>query len=93
MATETEMRPLVRTADYPQARIVLHDDDVHEMGEVVRFLLEAVPHLGRGRCVGIMREAHESGSAVVLVAPFEHAEGYQERLESRGLRVTLEPAS
>ncbi|MEB3298441.1 MAG: ATP-dependent Clp protease adaptor ClpS [Candidatus Sericytochromatia bacterium] len=77
---------------YPEARVVLHDDDVHEMSEVVRYLTEAVPQLGRERCVAIMLEAHRLGMATVLEAPLEHAEGYAERLLLRGLQVTVEAA-
>ncbi|MEB3236253.1 MAG: ATP-dependent Clp protease adaptor ClpS [Candidatus Sericytochromatia bacterium] len=84
-------RPVV--ARYPHTRVLLHDDDVHEMGQVVRYLLEAVPSLGRERCVAIMLEAHQVGRAVVVEAPFEHAEGYAERLQVRGLTATLEPVA
>jgi len=93
MPAAPEVQPRPAIAHYPRTRVLLHDDDVHEMNEVVRYLLEAVPHLGRNRCVAVMLEAHRAGRAVVVEAPFEHAEGYAERLQLRGLTATLEPAT
>jgi ATP-dependent Clp protease adapter protein ClpS len=37
-------------------------------------------------------EAHESGVAMLLVTHREHAELIQERFQTRGLTVTIEPA-
>ena len=39
-----------------------------------------------------MKEAHETGIALLLVTHKERAELYQEQFQSKGLTVTIEPA-
>lgn len=70
--------------------VVLHNDDVNSMDHVVRSLTRSVPGLGIQKAVKIMLEAHNTGRAVVIVCPLEHAELYRDRLESCGLTATIE---
>ena len=72
--------------------VILHDDDVHSMDFVVDALLESVEPLSKDDAVRIMLEAHNTGSAVVITCPLEHAELYRDRLQSFDLAVTIEPA-
>ncbi|MSQ14035.1 MAG: ATP-dependent Clp protease adaptor ClpS [Dehalococcoidia bacterium] len=74
----------------PRYAVLLHNDDVNEMYHVVRSLLKSVPALSSERAEEIMREAHNAGSAVVIVCPLEQAELYRDRLQSCGLTATLE---
>ena len=83
-------RPL--DAVLPPHRVVLHDDDVHEMGYVVRALLASVPELDAPRAAAIMLEAHLHGRADVIACPLERAELYRDRLEAHGLTATIERA-
>lgn len=82
-----ERRELLR----PYA-VILHDDDVNEMGHVVRALLQSVPDLTSEQAAEIMLEAHNHGQARVIVCPLELAELYRDRLESFGLTATIERA-
>ena len=74
----------------PPYRVILHDDDVNEMGHVVRALLASVPELDVRDATAIMIEAHLKGHAQVIACPLERAELYRDRLESHGLTATIE---
>ncbi len=81
-----------RTLDetLPPYRLILHNDDVNEMGHVVRALLASVPELSVRDATAIMLEAHLQGRAQVIACPLERAELYRDRLESHGLTATIE---
>ena len=72
--------------------VILHNDDVNEMGHVVRALLSSVPELDIERASEIMLTAHLRGQAEVIRCPLERAELYRDRLESHGLTATIERA-
>lgn len=76
----------------PPYAVILHNDDVNEMGYVVSALLKSVPDLSPEQAVEIMVEAHLHGQAVVIVCPLELAELYRERIEGFGLTATIEKA-
>ncbi len=81
-----------RTLDeaLPPHRVILHNDDVNEMGHVVRALLASVPELDVRGATEIMLTAHLQGRAEVIACPLERAELYRDRLESHGLTATIE---
>ena len=74
----------------PPYRVMLHNDDVNDMGHVVRALLTSVPELTPERAAEVMLEAHNHGQAEVIRCPLERAELYRDRLESFGLTATIE---
>ncbi len=76
----------------PPYRVVLHNDDHNAMDHVVRSLLRSVPSLTIERAAEIMLEAHNRGTATVIVCVKEAAEHYRDRLESCALTATIEPA-
>ena len=96
-ATETPVRthapPEERTRSLEEAlpphTVVLHNDDVNEIGHVVSALLRSVPELSTERAVEVMLAAHEHGQAGVVSCPLERAELYRDRLESHGLTATI----
>jgi ATP-dependent Clp protease adaptor protein ClpS len=92
MATETGTKHEQRTIHQilPPWRVMLHNDDVHDMLHVVRALLACVPSLSVQRASDIMLEAHLHGIAQVVICPREHAEMYRERIEQHGLTSTIE---
>ena len=53
-------------------------------------LVKSVPDLIVEEAVGIMFEAHNTGSAVVIVCLLEQAELYRDRIQSYGLGVSIE---
>jgi len=74
----------------PPWKVLLHNDDIHDMLYVVEALLKAVP-LTVEEAIQIMLEAHETGVGLVIVCPQETAEYYQDRILTFGLRCTIEP--
>lgn len=74
----------------PPWRVLLHNDDVNEMGYVVQAITMLTP-LGRQDAVRCMFEAHLTGVTQLLVTHKERAELYQEQFQSKSLTVTIEP--
>ena len=75
----------------PPWNVILHNDDVNDMGFVIeslcRFARLSVP--AATRCT---MEAHKKGLSLVLATHREHAELVAEQLTSLRLSVTIEPA-
>ncbi len=92
MTTQPLERPRTERKHEPFYKVLLHNDDHNAMDHVIMALVKSVPQLSIDRAVEIMFEAHHKGTALVTTAPKEHAEFYQERLQSFGLTATIEPA-
>lgn len=90
-ATVTRPRPTRPKVDrMPPWKVLLHNDDVHEILFVVETVLKLTP-LKRQDAVLRTLEAHESGLAMLLATHREHAELLEEQFTSAGLTVTIEP--
>jgi ATP-dependent Clp protease adaptor protein ClpS len=83
--------PKAPTETLPPWNVLLHNDEVNEMGFVIeslcRFARLSVP--AATRC---MMEAHKKGLALVVSTHREHAELLAEQFTSLRLNVTIEPA-
>jgi ATP-dependent Clp protease adaptor protein ClpS len=88
VAVKTRTKP--RTQMPPPYRVILHNDDVNDMGYVVETIVKLTP-IKLEQAVEKMMEAHETGAAVLLVCHKERAELYQEQFHSCRLTVTIEP--
>ncbi|MBF6591184.1 MAG: ATP-dependent Clp protease adaptor ClpS [Ktedonobacterales bacterium] len=88
--TDDEVRQALR--QLPRYRVILHNDDEHEMHEVVMALVRTVPSLTIARAGEIMLTAHLHGQAQVIICPKELAEHYRDGLRRYGLISTIEPA-
>lgn len=71
-------------------KVLLHNDDVNDMGHVVQSLTKSVPQLSKQQALDIMKEAHQHGVALVVTCPQEHAEMYRDNLQSCGLVSSIE---
>lgn len=89
--TQPEKVTRGRTRLLPPYKVILFNDDQHDMGYVVAVLLNLISHLNQQQATQIMLTAHLTGSAVVVICPKEHAEYYRERLAGHGLSATIEP--
>lgn len=76
--------------ELPQYRVILHNDDVHEIPFVVQTVLRLTP-LSRVRATLVTLHAHYHGAALVLITHKERAELYCAQFRSRGLTVSMEP--
>ena len=88
---ETDVEALQRMLGerLPRYAVILYNDDYHSMDYVVEALVNSVPDLVVEEAVGIMFEAHNTGSAVVIVCLLEQAEFYRDRIQSYGLGVSI----
>jgi ATP-dependent Clp protease adaptor protein ClpS len=93
MTTQTTPTPTASdpTADQlPPFRVLLHNDDEHDMLYVVESLVDVTP-ITYKPAARIMLEAHMRGAALVMTTHKERAEFYRDRLRSKGLVSTIEP--
>ena len=75
----------------PPWKVLLHNDDVNELGFVIDTIVELTP-LDRDEAILRSREANDEDVALLLVTHKERAELYKEQFQSKGLVVTIEPA-
>ena len=75
----------------PPWKVLLHNDDKNEMMFVVATIVELTP-LNQQEAQNRMKEADDTGVALILTTHKERAELYQEQFTSKGLVVTIEPA-
>lgn len=73
----------------PPWKVLLHNDDVNDMGYVIETILE-LTILNRHVAIQRMLEAHTRGLTMLLTTHREHAELLQEQFTSRKLIVTIE---
>ena len=75
----------------PRWALLLHDDEVNEMGEVCDILCDVTP-LRLGGAFAVMLQAHREGVSKIYETHREHGELLAGLLRMRGLQVSLEPA-
>ncbi|WP_267383947.1 ATP-dependent Clp protease adapter ClpS [Cyanobacterium sp. uoEpiScrs1] len=75
----------------PRYRVLLHNDDFNSMKYVVQTLTQTIVGMTQAQAVGIMMEAHNNGTALVITCALEPAEFYCETLKNHGLTSTIEP--
>ena len=74
----------------PPWKVLLHNDDKNVFEDVIRIVRRLTP-LSKQEAFTCVLEAHETGSALLLVTNQERAELYVEQFASCGLTVTAEP--
>ena len=74
---------------YPEARVIVLDDDVNTFQHVVNSLVKIIPNMNEDKAWGLARKIDQEGSAEVWAGPLEQAELYHQQLSSEGL--TLAP--
>jgi ATP-dependent Clp protease adaptor protein ClpS len=91
-STTKAIRPApTRVERMPPWQVLLHNDDVNDMGYVVAAIMELTA-LKRREATLRMIEAHLRGLTLLLQTHREHAELLQEQFQSKRLVVTIEPA-
>lgn len=74
----------------PPFKLLLHNDDVNVMEDVVRSIVMLTP-LDAEQAVRKMLEAHDSGTALMLVTHKERGELYVQQFASLKITTSLEP--
>ena len=72
-------------------KVLLHNDEKNDMKFVVKSIIELTP-LKEQDALLRMKEAHDSGVALLLTTHRERAELYHDQFQSKGLNVSIEPA-
>ena len=72
---------------YPQARVIVLDDDFHTYQHVVESLLRHIPGMDPDQAWQLAHRIDSQGSAVAWSGPFEQAEHYHQLLSAEGLTM------
>ena len=75
----------------PPWKVLLHNDDKNDMGYVVETIVSLTP-LNEQDAINRMKEADDTGVALLLTTHKERAELYKDQFESKKLTVTIEPS-
>jgi len=72
---------------YPEARIIVLDDNFNTFEHVAKCLVTIIPGLSEKRSWELAVEVDREGSAKVWRGPLEQAELYHQQLVSKGLTM------
>ena len=90
-ATSTSTTPLLEkaktTSGYPEARVIVLDDNVNTFEHVAKCLRRIIPEMSEDRSWKLANEIDREGSAEVWRGPLEQAELYHHQLLSKGLTM------
>ncbi len=83
----TVLEPKTTKKIYPQARIIVLDDNFNSFEHVANCLLTIIPGMSKKRSWELAIEVDREGSAEVWRGPLEPAELYHQQLVSKGLTM------
>ena len=86
-STTTVLESKVKTAKYPEARLIVLDDNLNTFEHVANCLLIIIPGMSQKRSWDLAIKVDNSGSAEVWRGNLEQAELYHEQLASKGLTM------
>ena len=75
------------TAKYPEAKVIVLDDDFNTFKHVVNALKKIIPGMTEERAWKLAFKIDREGSAEVWVGPLEQAELYHQQLCNEGLTM------
>ena len=75
------------TQRYPQARVIVLDDDVNTFQHVVDCLRKIIPGMSEDNAWNLANRIDGQGSAEVWCGPLEQAELYHQQLQAEGLTM------
>ena len=75
------------TKRYPEARVIVLDDDVNTFNHVVDCLRRIIPGMSEERAWALAHRIDGDGSAEVWCGPLEQAELYHQQLSGEGLTM------
>ncbi len=92
MATSTSSKGLLLetervTKSYPEARVIVLDDDVNTYESVATSLMKILPGMTEDKAWALAKKVDKEGSAEVWSGPLEQAELYHQQLSSAGLTM------
>ena len=81
------LEPKTKKAKYPEARVIVLDDNFNTFEHVAKCLLAIIPGMSKKRSWDLAISVDKSGSAEVWRGNLEQAELYHEQLVSKGLTM------
>ena len=72
---------------YPEARVIVLDDDINTYQHVVSSLMKIIPQMNEDKAWKLASMIDSEGSAEVWSGPFEQAELYHHQLSTEGLTM------
>ena len=86
-STSTVLDPKTIIKKYPDARIIVLDDNFNSFEHVANCLVTIIPGMSEKRSWELAVEVDKEGSAEVWRGPLEQAELYHQQLVSKGLTM------
>ena len=87
ISNSTVLDPKTTKKKYPEARVIVLDDDFNTFEHVANCLQAIIPGMNKERSWELAVEVDSEGSAEVWRGPFEQAELYHHQLQSQGLTM------
>ncbi len=86
-STTSVLEPKAKKVKYPEARVIVLDDNFNTFEHVANCLLVIIPGMSEKRSWDLAIKVDKSGSAEVWRGNLEQAELYHEQLVSKGLTM------
>ena len=86
-STTTVLDPKTTKKKYPEARIIVLDDNFNSFQHVANSLVKIIPGMSKKRSWDLAVEVDTKGLAEVWRGPLEQAELYHQQLISKGLTM------
>ena len=86
--TTSVVDPKTTKRKYPEARIIVLDDNFNTFEHVANCLVRFIPGISEKKSWLLALEVDREGSAEVWRGPFEQAELYHHQLVRKGLTMT-----
>ena len=83
----TLLERTTQTVQYPEARVIVLDDDVNTFEHVANCLQKIIPGITEEKAWHLANKVDKEGSAEVWSGPLEQAELYHHQLSSEGLTM------
>ena len=89
LATGTSelLEKLKKTQKYPEARVIVLNDDINTFEHVARSLQKIIPGMTENSAWKLAQSIHHNGEAEVWRGPLEQAELYHQQLSNQGLTM------
>ena len=87
IANSTVLDPKTNKKKYPEARVIVLNDDFNTFEHVANCLKAIIPGMSKERSWELAVEVDSSGLAEVWRGPLEQAELYHHQLKSQGLTM------
>ena len=81
------LEPKIEKQNYPEARIIVLDDNFNTFQHVANCLLKIIPGMTEKRSWDLTVKVDKTGAAEVWRGPLEQAELYHQQLVSKGITV------